>query len=100
MNEKIPGYIAVGVISLVTAWTVRASPRPEQMSVVALILLVASVTYGHFVQRRARKAIIDRRRLYKELWSRGDEHSVPDLTKPEEDSVVLLGRIRGVRFTH
>jgi hypothetical protein len=96
MNEKIPGFVAIGVILIGSLWILEAAPAVPRLLVAIWVLLSASVVHRVYVQRLARKTVTDRRRLYLELWSRTDG----DLSKPEEDLVVLLGRIKGGPRTH
>jgi hypothetical protein len=99
MNRRVVDWPAAGLILLAGVWIFRSSPTaPKPLRVAIIVLLVASVFYQSFVLRFARRAITDRRRFYKELWGRGDAEQAPRFNKPEEEMIILLGRIKGDRF--
>jgi len=95
MSEKIVGWIAIGLIFSAVGYIYKYNPlTPPQLRVLIISVLILGAGINVAARRCARRTVIKRRRMYKDLWKR-DAHS---LNKPEADSVVLLGRIKGVRI--
>src|ERR1041385_1712520 len=95
-NEKKAGLLSIAVPWLAAGWLVRGPIAGAVLASAPVCLLLGSLAYVPFVRRLARKAIIERRRFLKALWNRGDPNAPPELSKPEEDIVKLLGRVKGV----
>lgn len=95
MNVRIIDWPVGALILLTGRWIFRAgfSP-PPRFDGALLVLLAGSAVYARYALRFARRAVTDRRRLYKELWRRGDPEKPPMLTKTEEHFIVLLGQIK------
>lgn len=103
MNEKIVGWLAIAVILLVGGWVYKSDLLTEQqLQALAVFLLISGLAYRAVALRVARLTVLKRRRLYKELWRRGDKPGFDpnrDMTRAEEEGIVLLGRIKGAKPT-
>lgn len=101
MNEKIIGWIAIALILFVGAWVCKSNQLTDRhVQVIVSIVLALGVAYRLVALRAARLTVLRRRRFYKELWKRGETSGNPEeliKSKPEEESVVLLGRIKGAK---
>jgi len=98
MNEKIVGWIAIGVILLLGGWLYKSGLlNDQQMQVIIAVLLALGLVYRFVALRTARLTVLKHRLFYKELWKRGEKSDKPEdliKNKSEEESVVLLGRIK------
>jgi hypothetical protein len=103
MSEKTLGWIAIGVILGLVGWVYKSELLSERQQQVSILLLLAfGLVYRVVALRAARLTVLMRRRLYKDLWRRGDRSNFDpneDLNTSEEDSIVLLGRIKGAKST-
>jgi len=101
MNEKIVGWIAIAVILFVGAWVYKSDQLTDRhQQIIVTVLLASALVYRCVALRSARLTVLRRRRFYKELWKRGETSNNPEeliKSKPEEESVVLLGRIRSAK---
>lgn len=99
MNEKIVSWIAVGAILGAMAWIYKSDALTErQLQLLVMSVLGAGILLRVFALRASRHTVLSRRRMYKEFWRRIEEEG-PVLDEPEEESIVLLGRIKGGKMT-
>lgn len=99
MNEKIVNWLSIAGILGITGIVYKYKLFSDtQLQAIVVFLLIIGIMYRIYTFRLACKTVKERRRMYKELWKRGDKDTAPDLKKEEEESVVLLGRIRGGKF--
>ncbi len=99
MSEKIVGWIAIAIIlgtmGLIHKYNLL-TPGQLQVVVVSVVALGAFLRVGALWY--ARRTVMRRRRMYKDFWRR-DERGDTALDLHEEESIVLLGRIKGGRTT-
>ena len=100
MNEKIIGWIAAAVISgLVGSIFKYDLLSVRQLQIVVVLTFGAGILLHIVAMRKARYFVVRRRRMYRDLWricaeaQAAREH--PGLDLSEEESVKLLGRIKG-----
>ena len=94
MTEKTSNWISVGVILAIANWIYRNDSITEQQYLLIIFVpLSLGVVYRTIAWRHARLVVIERRRLLKDLWRRGEkgEHNY---SKYEKEIIALLGRIK------
>jgi len=95
MNEKIVGWIAIASILGIMGWIYKSNALTErQLQVVVAFTLGLGIFLRVVALRESRRTVLRRRRMYKEFWRRGEQGDTA-LDLPEEESIVLLGRIKG-----
>ncbi len=98
MNEKIYGWLAAGIIAFMTGWIYELEPfSTKQLQIVVAAVLVFGLIIHIIALRKSKRTVIKRRRMFKEIWRRFDRGDT-DLDYPEEESIKLLGRIKGRKY--
>ncbi len=100
MNEKIIGWIAAAVICGSVAFIDKYDLLGvRQLQIVGALTFGAGILLHAFAMRKARCFVMKRRRMYRDLWRVCEEAEAvgehPGLDFSEEESIKLLGRIRG-----
>ena len=95
MSDRILGWIAIGVITGATALIYQYDLLSP---VVVFSIIVLGVIIRVSAIRRARRTIISRRRMYKDYWRREEQGDI-SFDLPEEESIVLLGRIKSWKLS-
>jgi hypothetical protein len=100
MNEKILNWVSVAIILGLTGLINKYHfINDQQLKIVVFFIIGVGILYRIYVIKFARRAVKERRRMYKELWRREQSNHAPQFTRFEEESVVLLGRIKGGKWT-
>lgn len=100
INDRTVMVIAFGAVFAFAGWYFRSELTATQSRWLTTGLVILGMIYHIYVRGLARQIVIERRRLYKELWKREfDKDGRIPLKKFEEELVVFLGRLKSQSAT-